>query len=265
MALSQREREARETRRILEVKKRNEARLANMDYGAWMRQVAIWREMDEFDKKHGIGKYRKRGARNPVYRPKRGRKPWTLYSGGFASARLSRPPKIRQGGHGRDDLSVWVKLKDQDKAIAAALRQGWEYTNRTVYLAQGTVALSFKPKTTTTTNPRSKYRKRGARNPLEPSGYNKIQAAPHRVWTQCKCGWKSPKRRPGQRVPTVFFTPFECPKCGRVLSDFTVHRRGRNPHAKKAHAHSRTKRAAGKRKLSVNPSSRRKVRRRRSR
>ncbi len=55
-----------------------------------------------------------------------------------------------------------------------------------------------------------------------PSSYNRVQESPHRVWTECKCGWKTRKRKPGKPPSGVVFTPFHCPKCDVVLSANTV-------------------------------------------
>ena len=58
---------------------------------------------------------------------------------------------------------------------------------------------------------------------FEPAGYNKIQEKPHKVWTECSCGWKSRKRTPGVRMPrAVLLEPFKCPKCGKELSAHKV-------------------------------------------
>ena len=63
----------------------------------------------------------------------------------------------------------------------------------------------------------------GVRTKVQPGGYNRIDG--DMVYTQCQCGWKTRKRKPGQKPPKkVFVTPFHCPKCNMVLSETTVER-----------------------------------------
>jgi hypothetical protein len=44
----------------------------------------------------------------------------------------------------------------------------------------------------------------------------------NKVWSECRCGWRSKKRTPGKRPRLIVFRPFHCPKCNKEMSLHTA-------------------------------------------